>query len=92
MVKTSLNSLLPKDLSGSTRSNSTLAPHFTCSACPPSKIVHHLEQSAHMARLPANLAHLSPDSPPSPTMSRFMKPTSYEVLTLPRNIIFNEQF
>ncbi|MEQ2226382.1 hypothetical protein ILYODFUR_026915 [Ilyodon furcidens] len=55
MVKTSLNSLLPKDLSGSTRSNSTLAPRFTCSACPPSKIVHHLEQSTHTAHLPANI-------------------------------------
>ncbi|MED6233719.1 hypothetical protein ATANTOWER_015589 [Ataeniobius toweri] len=29
-------------------------------------------------------AHLSPDSPPSPTMSRFLKPTGYGVLALPR--------
>ncbi|MED6243591.1 hypothetical protein ATANTOWER_023086 [Ataeniobius toweri] len=54
MVNTSVNSLLPKDRSGSTRSNSRLAPCFTCSACPPSNIAHHLEESTHTARLPAN--------------------------------------
>ncbi|MEQ2304591.1 hypothetical protein AMECASPLE_028697 [Ameca splendens] len=56
MVNTSLNSVLPKDRSGSTRSNSRLAPRFTCSACPPSNIAHHLEESAHTTRLPANLS------------------------------------
>ncbi|MEQ2287861.1 hypothetical protein AMECASPLE_017031 [Ameca splendens] len=37
-----------------------------------------------LATQPLSLAHLSPDSPPSPTMSRFRKPAGYGVLTLPR--------
>ncbi|MED6236580.1 hypothetical protein ATANTOWER_011288 [Ataeniobius toweri] len=39
---------------------------------------------------PLWFAHLSLESPPSPTMSCFRKPTGYRVLTLPRKHLFNK--
>ncbi|MEQ2273993.1 hypothetical protein XENORESO_012146 [Xenotaenia resolanae] len=39
---------------------------------------------------PLWFAHLSQDSPPTSTMSRFWKPAGYGVLTLPRKHPFNK--
>ncbi|KAK5599904.1 hypothetical protein CRENBAI_013754 [Crenichthys baileyi] len=49
-----MNLLKPKDLPGSTGSDCRNTPRLTCPACPPSNLIHQLEEPAHTA--PANLS------------------------------------